>query len=107
MAKIMFILLISAIAMDLFPTAHTMSSMRLTYMDETVVSYQGKMGHGSMKDNSMGSCCDEIAPFSMGCGFLMPQYACVGFSGESNRVLNSRPLAQSIYIETSTPPPKA
>lgn len=107
MAKLLFVLLISAIAMELSPTVYPMSSMQLMYKDETVISYQGKMDHGSTEKNSMGSCCDEIAPFSMGCGFLIPQYPCVDLLRGSNRVTNSTPLLQSIYIEARTPPPKS
>jgi hypothetical protein len=107
MARILFISLISAIVMGLLPMTHPMFSMQTTLRDEMAISHQDKMDHGSAGDKSSGSCCDEIAQFSVGCSFLVPQYACLDSSGGSKQVVNSSPVVQSIYIETVTPPPKA
>jgi len=107
MARIMFILLTSAVVMGLFPISHSMLSMQTMRMGEITISHQSDMDHESAGDNSTGSCCDEIAPFSIGRSFLIPQYVCVEFSGGSKRVIYSKPVVQSIYIETLTPPPKA
>ena len=87
--------------------SHPMLHMQTMHTDVTAIFHEGKMDHGSAADNSAGSCCDELASFSIGCSFLVPQYACVDFSGGSKQVINSNPVAQSIYIETVTPPPKA
>jgi hypothetical protein len=107
MAKLLLVLLISSIVTGLSPISHPMSSMQIMYGDEMGISYQSNMDHGNASENSMGSCCDEIAPFSIGCSFLIPQYACIDLSGDSNRVFYSSPLVHLIYIETITPPPKA
>ena len=107
MVRILFILLISAIVMGLLPMTHPMFSMQTTLRDKMAISHQGKMDHGGGGDKSSGSCCDEIAQFSVGCSFLVPQYACLDSSGGSKQVVNSSPVVQSIYIETVTPPPKA
>jgi len=87
--------------------SYPMMSMQATHMDDMILSQYGQMDHGSAGENSTGSCCDEIAPFSMICAFLIPQYAYIDLSGGSERVLNSSPVVQSIYIETAIPPPKA
>jgi hypothetical protein len=106
MARLLFVLFISTLVMSLFPLTHPMLSMQTMHMDEMTISHQGNMEH-SGAGNSIGSCCDEIAPFSAGCALLVPQYAFFYFSGGSNKVINSDLVVQSIYIETLTPPPKA
>lgn len=107
MAKLLFILLISATVMGIFPMTHPMFSMQGMNMGEITISDQSKIDHGSTAENATGSCCDEIAPFSISCAFLIPPYACIDFSGGSKRVINSKPVVQFIYIETVTPPPRA
>ena len=107
MTRIIFVLLISVIVSGLLPMTHPMLSMQTILRDGMAISHQGKIDHGSAGDTSSGSCCDEIAQFSVGCSFLVPQYACIDSSGGSKRVVNSSPVAQFIYIETVTPPPKA
>ena len=107
MARLLFLFLISAIAMGLFSISHPMLSMQNMPMDEVSISHQSTMEHGNSDENSMGSCCDAIAPFSIGCGLLDTQYACIDFFGGSKRLISTNPLVQSIYIETLTPPPKA
>lgn len=107
MAKLLLILLASAIVMGVSPRSHPMLSMPTMHMEETTTSHQTNMDHGNMGENSTGSCCDEIAQFSIGCAFLVPQYACVDFFVDSKRVIHSKPAVQSIYIETVTPPPKS
>lgn len=107
MARFLFILLTSAIAMELFPISHPTVSMPKMHMDEMPMSYHSNMEHGSAGDNSTGTCCDEIASFAIGCAFLVPQYTFVDCSGDNERVIDSNPLVQSIYLETLTPPPKA
>lgn len=107
MARFLFILLTSAIAMELFSISHPMVSMPTIHMDEMTISHQSNMEHGGAGSNSTGSCCDEIAPFSVGCAFLVPQYVFLDFSGGNNKVINSSPVVHSIYIKTLTPPPKA
>lgn len=107
MAKLLLILLTSAIVMGVSPISHHMSSMQTMQMGETTISHQSNMDHGSMGEDPTGSCCDEIASFSVGCAFLIPQYAYIVFSGDSEQVLNTKPVVQSNYFETVTPPPKA
>lgn len=104
MARFLFNLYIFATVMGLFPLIHPMQTM---HGDEMTISHQSNMGHGNAGKISMESCCDAIAPFYIGCGFLVPQYACIDFFGGSKRLINSNPLFQSIYIEILTPPPKA
>jgi hypothetical protein len=85
-----------------------MHSMR---MDEAMASSMGaSQGNGtteSTAEDSASSCCDAICPSSLSYTFLTPQYADIDLSGGSERVLNSSPVVQSIYIETAIPPPKA
>ena len=107
MARLLFILMTSTIVMGLFPTTHPMFSMHAMPLDEMAISYQSNMEHGSAGENSTGSCCDEIASFAIGCAFLVPHYTFIYFCGGSNKVIQSKPVVQSIYIETVTPPPKA
>jgi hypothetical protein len=107
MAKLLFVLLISAVVLGVFPRSQSMLSMPTMHMDEITISHQSNMDHGNMGEDSTGSCCDEIASFSVGCAFLIPQYAYIVFSGDSEQVLNTKPVIQSNYIETVTPPPKA
>ena len=107
MAKLLFVLLISAVVLGVFPRSQPMLSMATMHMDEITISHQSNIDHGSVGEDSTRSCCDEIASFSVGCAFLIPQYACIDFSGGSEQVLNTRPVVQSNYIETVTPPPKA
>jgi hypothetical protein len=107
MARLMNIFLASLIVMGLFPITHPMFSMQAMHVDEATISHQSNMDHEGTGENSTGSCCDEIASFAIGCAFLVPQYAYTDLSGGSKRVINSKPVVQSIYIETATPPPKA
>ena len=106
MARFLFILYLSVIAMGLFPLTQPMSSMQTMHMDEMTISHQSKMER-SGAGNSMGSCCDEIAPFSVGCALLVPEYTFFDSFGGSNKVIIPNLVVQSIYIETLTPPPKA
>jgi hypothetical protein len=106
MAKLLLIVMTSAILMGLSSMSHPMSSMQIMHMDEMTLSYQNNMEHERAGKNSTGSCCDEIASFAIGCSFMVPQYACMDLSGGSEQVINSNPLVQSIYIDTLTPPPK-
>jgi hypothetical protein len=107
MARLLFILFIYTIVMGLFPLTHPMSSMQSMHMDEMTISHQSNMDHGGTGDNSTASCCDEIAPFSVGCALLVLEYTFFDSSGGSDKVINSNLVVQSIYIETLTPPPKA
>ena len=107
MAKLLLLLLVSAIVMGVSPRSHPMLSMPAMHMDEGTISYQGNKDRGSVGEDSTRSCCDEIASFSVGCVFLIPQYTTIDFSGGSEHVLNSKPVVQSNPIETVTPPPKA
>jgi hypothetical protein len=106
MARLLIIFLTSAIVMGLSPTSHSMLSMQTMHMDEMTISNQSNMDQGSGKENSTGSCCDEMASISIGCFFLIPQCVCIDLSGGATRVLSSNSMAQSIYIVTVTPPPK-
>jgi hypothetical protein len=107
MVRFLFILYVSIILMGLFPMTHPMLSMQAMHMDEMTISQQTNMEHGSGHDRSTGSCCDEIAPFSVGCALLVPQYTFFDSAGGSNKIINSNLVLQSVYIETLTPPPKA
>ena len=107
MAKLLLLLLVFAIVMGVSPRSHPMLSMPAMHMDERTISYQGNKDRGSVGEDSTGSCCDEIASFSVGCAFLVPQYASIDFSGDREPVLITKPVVQSNSIETVTPPPKA
>jgi hypothetical protein len=107
MARLLFILWLSAIVMGLAPTSHHMLSMQAMSIEEKILSHPNSMEHGNGEENSTASCCDEMSPFSQACSFLAPQYACIEFFGGSKQVINSNPLFHYIYIETLTPPPKA
>lgn len=107
MARFLFILLASAIAMELFPLSHPMLSMQTMHMDEMIRSHQSDMEHRSTGNNFPQPCCDELAPFSVGCALLVPEYAFFDSFGGSSKVLNANLVIQSIYIKTVTPPPKA
>jgi hypothetical protein len=76
-------------------------------MDDMTISPQSNMEHGGAGDNSIGPCCDEIAPFSVGCALLVPECTFFDFSGGSNKGINSKLVVQSIYTKTLTPPTKA
>jgi hypothetical protein len=82
------------------------SLMQTMHMDE-MMSHQNNMTHESAGENSTGSCCDEIASFSVGCVFLVPQSTYDALYGESIRVLSLGPIVQITYLETTIPPPKA
>ena len=83
-----------------------MALMQTMNMDE-MMSHQNNMTHESEKENSTGSCCDEIASFSVGCVFLVPQSTHNALYGENLRVLSLTPIVQITYLETAIPPPKA
>ena len=110
MAKLLLIVLSSAILMGLFPISHPMSAMptmRAMQMDEMTLSDQNNMEHERAGENSAGSCCDEIASFAIGCSFLVPQYAFNDLAEGGTHVISLNPVFRFVYIETSTPPPKA
>jgi hypothetical protein len=106
MARFLFILWIFALLMGLSPMSNHMSFMHTVHMDETM-SHQNNMTHEGEKENSTGSCCDEIASFSVGCVFLVPQCTHDALYGENKRIVSVTPIAQKTYIETAIPPPKA
>jgi hypothetical protein len=106
MARLLFILWIFALLMGLSPIANHMSFMQTMHMDE-MMSHQNNMTHESQRENSTGSCCDEIASFFIGCPFLAPQFTCDSLYGENKRIVNVTPIVQTIYTETAIPPPKA
>lgn len=110
MAKLLVIVLTSAILMGLSPMSHPISAMptmQTTHMDEMEPSDQINREHDDASENSTRSCCDEIVSFAIGCSFLVPQYACIDSFGGSLRVMISDPIVQSISVKTLTPPPKA
>jgi hypothetical protein len=80
--------------------------MQTMHVDE-MISHPNNMAHESQRENSTGSCCDEIASFSVVCGFLVPQSTYDALYGESTRVLSLTPIVQITYLETAIPPPKA
>jgi hypothetical protein len=106
MARFLFILWIFALLRGLSPMSTHMSSMQTMHMDESM-SRQNNMTHENAEENSTGSCCDEIASFSIGCVFLVPQSTYNALYGENTRVLSLTPIIQITYLETAIPPPKA
>jgi hypothetical protein len=90
----------------LSPMSNHMALTQTMHMDE-MMSHQNNMTHESEKENSTGSCCDEIASFSVGCVFLVPQSTYNALYGENTRVLSLTLIVQIAYIETAIPPPKA
>ena len=110
-AKLLIIVLGFAYLIGLFPTSNHMLSMQTTRMDATatfqIAASQSNLAQGNAGDNSPGSCCDAISAFSLACDFLVTQSACVTVYGDSDRVVNSAPVIQSIHIKSVTPPPKA
>lgn len=107
MARLLFILLISAIEMGFVSVSHPMLSMHTMQMEERVASHIGDTTHGSREENSTGSCCDEIAPFSQSCSFLVPEYTCIDLTEGGKEVISSNHIVQYIFIEIVTPPPIA
>ena len=105
MARLLFVLWLSAIVMGLAPVSHHMPVMQAMSMEEKMSSYPNSIEHGEA--NSTASCCDEMAPFSQACSFLVPQYPGIDFFGGSKQVISSDPLFHYVYIEILTPPPKA
>ena len=109
--KLLYLVLGYALLIGLLPMSNHMLSMQTTRMDAATTSQiadsTSNMVHGSADENSTGSCCDAIAPFSIGCVFLVPQCTYIALSGGSKRVVNLIPVVQPIYIETVAPPPKA
>ena len=109
--KLLSIALGYALVIGLLPISNYMVSMQTMQMDAATTSQIAgsitSIVHGSASENSTGSCCDAIAPFSVGCAFLAPQYTYIAPSGGSKRVVNSNPVVQSIYIQAVIPPPKA
>ena len=109
--KLLSIALGYALVVGLLPTSNHMLSMQTTRMDATatfqIAASQSNLVQGNAGDNSPGSCCDAISAFSLTCDFLLTQSACVTVYGGSDRVVNSAPVIQSIYIEAVAPPPKA
>ena len=83
-----------------------MSFMHTVRIDD-MMSHQNNMMHESEKENSTGSCCDEIASFFVGCPFLVPQFTYGALYGENKRIANVTPIVQITYLETAIPPPKA
>jgi hypothetical protein len=106
MARSLFILWIFGLLVGLSPLSSHMSYMHNMHMDE-MISHQNNMTHESERENSTRSCCDEIASFSAGCVFLVPQSTYDALYGENKRIVNVTPIVQTIYIETAIPPPKA
>ena len=106
MARFLFILWIFALLIGILPMSHLMSFMQTRHMDE-MVSPKNNMTHKSAGENSNGSCCDEIASFSVGCVFLVPQFTYGAFYGENKRIVSVIPFVQIAYIKTAIPPPKA
>lgn len=102
MARLMFVLLAFGIVVGLLSMTSTVLSMR-----EMTMSHQGKMDHESGGEIFTGSCCDQIVAFCVGCVFLVSQYVCNHLCGDSQLIINSKPIVQYIYAETITPPPKA
>ena len=107
MAKLLFFVLTFTLLAGLLSMSHPMMSMQATHMEGVILSQHGMMDHKNASESSTGSCCDDLAPFSMNCAFLIPQYAYTDSAGGSERVINSSLVVQSIYIETAIPPPKA
>jgi hypothetical protein len=109
--KLLYSLLRLVLLVGLLPMPNHISAMHIMRMDETMASSMGaSQGNGTMEstdEHSPSSCCDAICPSSFAYAFLTPQYAYVDLAGGSERVLNSSPVVQSIYIETAIPPPKA
>ena len=110
MAKLLFFVLTFTLLVGLLPISNHMFAMHTMRMDDAMVSSMGTShGNGtteSTDEDSASSCCDAICPSSLAYAFLIPQYAYIDLSGGSERVLNSSPVVQSIYIETAIPPPK-
>ncbi len=111
MVRILLIALTFALLIGLSPISNHMSSVETLYIDAAMtsqmVSSQGKTDQHNAGDNSIETCCDFIAPFSIACAFLVPQSTYVGLSGGSERVGVSALLIQSTYIKAVIPPPKA
>ena len=110
MAKLLFFVLTSAILMNFGPMSQPMSAMptmQTMRMEELKLSHQSNSEQGNMGENSTRSCCDEIAPFSVGCAFLVPELAGIDFAEGGKQVLSTNLVVQSISIETVTPPPRA
>ena len=85
--------------------SNPMSSMPMgdKMVSEMAVS-QTNITSGNMNRPSSESCCDVICPFSI---FLVPQFAYATAFGDNKQAVDSDPIIQSIYLESTVPPPKA
>src|SRR5258706_10347279 len=99
------IALASALLIGSLPMTNHMSSMP---MEGKIVSAlavaETNITSGNVNSASSESCCDVICPFSI---FLVPQTTSAVLYGDNKQVLTSDPLIQSIYLESTVPPPNA
>ena len=108
-AKLLSIALGYVLIVGLLPMSSIVSiqAMRMDAAPTLQTSVSQNNPAKNAGDNSPGSCCDAISAFSLACDFLVTQPACITVYGDSERVVNSAPVIQSIHIQSVTPPPKA
>ena len=109
-AKLLSIVLGYVLVIGSLPITNPMVSMQAMRMDTALTSQASVSQNNPTKnagDIPSMPCCDAISAYSIACGFLVPQYTYMTRAGDSDRVINSNPIVQPIYIETVNPPPKA
>lgn len=104
-SKLLSAVLGSALLIGLLPMSNHMSFMQTMSIDAATAS-QSHIVQGNVGDTSPRSCCDAIGPLSPACDFVISQSGYVAQYGGNERVEDTAPIVQSIYIETIAPPPK-
>lgn len=94
-----------ALLIGLLPISNHMLTMPAMRGDAMTIS-RNDVVQGTSADNSTGSCCDLMGASSLACDVMFSHSACVALYGGGEQVVNSEPIARSIYLEAISPPPK-
>jgi hypothetical protein len=104
-AKLFHIVLALALLVGVLPAVNPMLAMPIIYLG--VKATQSYMAPGNANARSSGSCCDAMGSASPVCDFMVSQLVRIMLYGDSQQVLSSNFVVQSIYLKTLGPPPKA
>lgn len=111
MARLLFIVMASALLIGLFPISNHMASMQAMNIDAAttihMISSQSYADEENEGIDSTRSCCHAIGPFLLTCDFIASQSVYVTKYGGRERAVHSIAGLDPIYIEALTPPPKA
>ena len=104
-AKLLHLVLGVTFLVGLLPISNHMLTMQVMHMDaSTSLSSTAQEKTG---DIPTGSCCEAIGSLLLVYDFMIFQSACADPSGDSEEILHSIPILQSLYIQSLSPPPKA